>query len=319
MPKRSALPTRPLTFSNSEFGTTGRNIPRGERREPKSPLRTLALGVLAWLAVALAMSGCSAGPAPTVVNLGCETTSEADSYRLLRKAADHEALYTLAGGLKPMSTGIWRGSFSVEDPDLTDVLRVRAALSPFRNDVWYADVQVFDAVHNDERSADAYVVHRAAMAAMINTYAGFWARWGITSCTHPSKVIAIVDRMPRANRWRGYGYLFGYPPGAIDFFIEVGLASDDGREVGPGKDRRFIQIPTFAAETGRFTYAVPLDHAETPDDGHLRRRSTDILSAYSERVDRALNTRSLIAELRRLDREFSSTTTTGVRPVADRQ
>ncbi len=266
-----------------------------------------AIAAFVSLAVAIALGGCAAGPhGVTETNRASEVVTGIESSALLREAADHEALYTLAGGLKPMSTGFWRGSFVVEEPDLEDLRNIRAALAPLRNDIWYADVQVFDNIHDGERSVHAFVVHRGAMARMIKRYEPFWSPWGVTPCTHPSEVVAVVDRMPKADRWRGYGYLFGYPADAVDFFVEAGLAAEDGREVGPGEDRRFIQIPTYAAETGRFTYAVPLDHVPSAADRELAAEADRILAAYRERRARMVDARSMIVQLRRLNSRFES-------------
>ena len=270
--------------------------------------------VLVRLACVLAISivtlvcvgGCASTPSTVARHQVSEASAAIDAFSLLQTAADHEALYTLAGGLKPMSTGIWRGSFAVDDPVLADLRDARAALALLRNDTWYADVQVFDNIHDGERSVHAFVVHRAAMARMIERFEVFWNPWGITPCTHPSEVVAVVDRMPRADRWRGYGYLFGYPADAVEFFVEAGLAAEDDREIGPGKDRRFIQIPTFAAETGRFTYAVPADHVPTAADEALTGEASRILAAYSERRGRMRDTRAIMSELHRLNSRFES-------------
>ena len=274
----------------------------------------VATAVCACLTLAVALSGCTAslrGAAET--GRASEVVSSLDTFDLLREAADHEALYTLVGGLKPMSTGIWRGSFTVDNPDLDELHSVRAALVPLRNDTWYADVQVFDSVHDGERSVHAFVVHRGSFANTIERYEVFWSPWGITPCTHPSEVVAVVDRMPKADRWRGFGYLFGYPADAVDFFVEAGLAAEDGREIGPGKDRRFIQIPTFVAETGRFTYAVPLNHVPSAADEALASEAGRILAAYTDRRGRMRDSRSMMTELRRLNRRFENRATTDAR------
>ena len=227
-----------------------------------------------------------------------------DRFELIREAADHEALYTLAGGLKPMSNGIWRGSFDVENLDLTELRDVRHALGPLRNDVWYADVQVFDNADDGERQAQGFVVHRDSLARMIKRLESFWSPWGITPCTHPAEIVAIVDRMPRADRWRGYGHLYGYPDEAVDFFVEAGLAAADGGEMGPGKDREFKQIPTYVAPTGRFTYAVPLDHVPTTVDRALADRAGRILAAYEERRLEMDDADDMVELLLRLNARF---------------
>ncbi len=263
--------------------------------------------VSAFIMVGVMLNGCAATTlsANATVRMS-EVASAPDTFALLHEATDHEALYTLVGGLKPMSTGIWGGSFVVDDPDLADLCDVRLALAPLCNDVWYADVQVFDYIDAGQRSAHAFVVHRMAMARMIERFEAFWSPWGITPCTHPSEVVAVVDRMPDADRWRGYGYLFGYPADAVDFFVEAGLAIEDENDVGPGEDRQFIQIPTYASKRGRFTYAVPVDHERSAADKATANEAKQILGAYTQRRVRMQNARSMIAELRRLNQKFES-------------
>ena len=228
-----------------------------------------------------------------------------DRFELIRDAADHEALFTLAGGLKPMSNGIWQESFELENLGLVELRLVRRALSHLRNDVWYADVQVFENANDGERRAQAFVVHRDALARMIERHETFWSPRGITPCTHPAEIVAIVDRMPRADRWRGYGYLFGYPDDAVDFFVEAGVAAaGDGREMGPGKDREFMQIATHAARTGRFTYAVPVDHVASPTDRALKKKAGLILAAYEERRPYMTDDEDMVEMLRELNDRF---------------
>ena len=184
------------------------------------PRRRLLASRLVLLVAALLLTGCasSAGhggldPAPT------------DTRSLLQAAADHEALFTLAGGLKPMSSGIWRGSFEVDDPDLRDLEEVRAALDVLRNDTWYADVEISAKIYDGERLAAAYVVHRDALTRMIARHEAFWSQWDITPETPPADLVHRVDRLPREDRWRAYGYLYGYPDAAVDFFVEAGGAA----------------------------------------------------------------------------------------------
>jgi len=271
-------------------------------------------GMIARIIVALALSctvllpvGCASKPARTVdawqPPIGYVGV---DRFDLIRDAVDEEALFTLAGGLKPMSSGFWQGSIDLEDPDLTELRDVRRALEPLRTEIWYADVQVFDNDDDGERWAQGFVVHRESLARMIERLESFWSPWGITPCTHPTEVVAIVDRMPRGDRWRGYGYLYGYPDHAVDFFVEAGLAAEDGREVGPGKDREFVQIPTHAADSGRFTYAVPLGHVPTSADQALAEQAARILAAYEQRRPRMRDVDDVVEVLDRLNDRFES-------------
>ena len=131
---------------------------------PKRP-RITATHPLIWFVTAFVLAGCTTSPPRTMVpDPSASTTTAVDPLQLVHAAADHEGLYTLAGGLKPMSSGFWRGSFDVEDPDVSEITAVRASLGVLRNDVWHADVQVFARADEGTRSAHAYVIHRKALS-----------------------------------------------------------------------------------------------------------------------------------------------------------
>jgi len=261
--------------------------------------------VLSWVMV---LGGCAG-------NTGALPHGDAASYaavhepmlfqQLFAEALDTEALYTLVGGLKPMSTGFWRGSLDTDAPDavgsVRELARVRAALSPLRDDTYYADVQAFATSREEKRHLEAYVVHRASLSAMIAREAAFWSPLGVTPCTHPAEVLAVVDRMAKAERWRGYGLLFGYPNYAIDFFVEANRRSAEaGSEVGPGKDREFLHIPTFKSAKARFTYAVPLGHSFNEADRILATQAAAILHVYAAERQRLIEAASPAAALKRL-------------------
>ena len=237
------------------------------------------------------------------------TAAEHDQFReLLLKALDREALYTLVGGLKPLSTGFWQGKIDVATPDTAEIARVRRVLAPLRSDTYYADVQAFATTHDGQRHVEAYIVHRAALAAIVEREAAFWSPLGITACTHPAEIVAIVDRLPRPDRWRAYGLLFGYPNYAIDFFVEANdSARTGGGEVGPGKDREFFHIPTASAAESQFTWAVPLGHIDRDEDRALRARAGAILAAYRQAAPRIAATHDPLREIRRLNKNVATT------------
>lgn len=56
----------------------------------------------------------------------------AKSESLLLKALDSEALYTIIGDLKPMSSGFASFKFSIEKPDLAQIEETRRLLSVWR-------------------------------------------------------------------------------------------------------------------------------------------------------------------------------------------
>lgn len=222
------------------------------------------------------------------------------------EALDGEALYTVAGGLKPVSEGFWRTRIDVGRPDLREVTEIRRALAPWRNDRLWADVHVFHQQHDGRRYAVAWVTHRGALESLLARRADFFAPYGLAPDTAPGEVVAVVERMPPQDRHRGMGLLFGYPEHAIDFFVAADAAKARG-ETAPA--RRFVQIPTHESETGRFVYAVPAGVADAPEDRAIAEQAAIRLRRWRQlRASRADPTAAdLESWSRTLQDEFDAT------------
>ena len=207
----------------------------------------------------------------------------AKSEDLLLRALDNEALYTLAGGLKPMSTIGSTMTFTVEHPDVTAIAERRRLLSVWRCGAdLYADARVFRAVNDGRRSASSEVFDRPAMDAVLARHASFFAPLGLTPGSHPMEVLTTIEWSERGPRWRGQGYLYGYPDYAVDFFVGAGEAEVRG---GPFVPRDPIRVPTFAATPDRsnFVWTVPKGHETTEADRMIFARAARILEAYRDR------------------------------------
>lgn len=228
---------------------------------------------LRFAVLPLLLAACAAPPSHPVAAPTPATAT------LLAKALDGEALFTVAGGLKPVSEGFFSYSITVAAPDLAPIVEARAALAVWRDDTLWADVHVFHEPHGGKRAARGYVAHRRALAELLRAQSAFFAPYGLGPDTHPAEVFAIVERMPKLDRHRGFGLLFGYPAHAIEFFVAAEVAQERG---GPGPKRRFVQIPTFAAPTGRFVYAVAADAPELPADRDLAAAAAVRLARYRE-------------------------------------
>ncbi|MFN7430991.1 MAG: hypothetical protein ACK5TP_10480, partial [bacterium] len=100
---------------------------------------TLATAMVVAIALFL-FGGCATNTARTADrDAPLTTANERDQFReLLLKALDREALYTLVGGLKPLSTGFWHGKVDLAAPDIAEIARVRRALAPLRSATYYA-------------------------------------------------------------------------------------------------------------------------------------------------------------------------------------
>mgnify|MGYP005854681697 CR=1 FL=1 len=227
---------------------------------------------------------------------------------LVLRMLDREALFTVIGGIKPMSTGFWSGVIDLEAPDLTAMKRVRSALAALRTETPYADVMAFDREYDGKRYVEGFVVDRASFAEALKRYASFFSRYALTPSTHPAVVVATVERMPRLDRYRGYGVLFGYPSYAIDFFIQAALEQEQSGEF---VERDFLHIPTFESPIGRFVYAVPRGHIRNADDERLAEFASEILIEYQERRAAAIDEQGLgaLGLLRRWRAERARLTT----------
>lgn len=222
--------------------------------------------------------------------------------QILAEFADREGLYTLAGGLKPISSDVRDLQLRIAPVLDTSTLatleqqrRVAAALTC--GDIGVM-VQVFTATQrardsSEVRSTSMVVYHRAALRALVTRHQPFFASLGVTLSTAPQEILAAVENAPRAPRWRGYGYLFGYPDVAVDFFVQAGEEGDRTGKLVPRDFRRIETVYKFASGTGdslsTFVYAVPKGAAPTAEESQLRERAAAILTEYRARRGRSLD------------------------------
>ncbi len=215
--------------------------------------------------------------------------------RLLRDAGDGEALYTLGGGLKPVSTDFLSITLTVApDSDrvaLDSIASVRSATAALRCGPVSFHVAEFAATYTRADSSRyrvtaVYVVHRDALVRAIAARPEFWSSIGVRVETPVDAVLDAVERAPRSPRWRGYGYLFGYPDEAVDFFVRAG-ESQDSTGVFVARDFRRVEtyrkFPAREGETpslSSFVYAVPKGAPESAADRALIAAAAPIYARY---------------------------------------
>lgn len=277
------------------------------RRRAVGTARVLSLAFLALLLVVL--GGRRATGAETHTAADCFSLDDlapderARAEALFLALLDSEALYTVACDLKPMSGGYVRFQFDAARPDLTEMETTRRLLMRFRcGDRFYADVLVFAAVYDGKRQAEGVVFNRRALERTIRAHAAYFAPYGVTPNAHPMDALKTVEHAARAARWRGYGYLFGYPDAAVDFFVAAGESQD---ATGKFVARDFVHIPSYARATGAFTWAVPKGHQETDEEKRLRAEATTVLEDYRARRARLIGDGKpgVVALLRELTRQ----------------
>jgi hypothetical protein len=236
---------------------------------------------LALLWASFSGLGCAATPAPTgPARAEAESAESGEQLleRVLLALLDGEALYTVAGGIKPVSSGYWTTSYSLDAPDLSEIARVQRLLrEQVGVDELEFGVMSFAKPHEGKRSAHAWVANRAQLRRVLSERADFFAPLGIGAHQDADEVLAIVERLPRLERFRAYGLLFGYPDYAVEFFVDA--AAEEERS-GALPAREFAHVATFGAAQHRFVWAVPAGHVENDADRALRTRAERVLERY---------------------------------------
>lgn len=222
--------------------------------------------------------------------------SEADRHladSLLTLGLDREGLFTIAAPVKPMSNiltlylPVLIDSVRSGEPDMAvlqpghqELLsRLHRIAAVVRTNEWKLVVVPYRHVQGLSRVVEVSVVRPALLDTVLNTHGAFWGQWGFVAGSDPGVVITTVENAPRYDRWRGYGYLFGYPGDAVSFFVDAGRKQDSTKNLVA---RTFFQIPTWADSTGRFVYAIPRDAVPGRADSVLLRRSRSVLEAYRD-------------------------------------
>jgi enterochelin esterase family protein len=222
---------------------------------------------------------------PAVFEADCFATARlpplerAKAEEWLLGALDREGLYTVATGLKPLSSGVRAFRFSATAPDLSEVDEARRIVSVLQcGEGLTSFVHQFAVTFEGERSAEIMLVHRPAFDRVLEEHRGFFAPHGLSPGIPPAQALAIVESLPRADRYRALGYLFGFPDYAVDFFVKATAPEADA---GPGKDREFFSVPVYRGNSGSFVWAVPLGHQTRPEDRNILDQAADVLSAYT--------------------------------------
>jgi hypothetical protein len=233
---------------------------------------------------------------------GYEFLSTADRVKadsILTVGLDQEALYTLAARLKPVSSigqsiryALGKdstrhdGDREVIRPELDSVQGMLAELQQWQRitkslssgDLKFLIIP-FKNVYKGQRYMELLVCRQSLLDSVIQVHQSFFGQWGFVPGVDPYALLTTIEFEEKHDRYRAYGYLFGYPEYAVDFFVE---ASKTNVITGKFVSRSFFQIPTFSKPEGHFTYAIPKDHRPTEIDSALYRKAATVLSVYKE-------------------------------------
>jgi len=226
---------------------------------------------------------------------------------ILAYALDHEAIYTLQDTLKPMSSVKFFQlpllSFDKMqlDSGLNVLRKTQKAFSNINSKNWKFVFNPFERSDSIYKNIELYVIRKEQLSTVIARHMEFYAGLGLSSQSSPETILAVTEHAPKYQRWRSYGYLFGYPDHAVDFFVNAGKEQDS---TGNFVNRSFFQIPVFASKTGYFTYALPKDYQPGVLDSAIHHRAEIILQEYN-RVRKKYLTPSGLKAMKLICREWN--------------
>lgn len=226
----------------------------------------------------------SAAPEDTVpcfdiTRLSADELVLADS--IIYSALKNEALHTFISGLKPMSD-VASFPFYPEAPDTIEAALAQIAgtdefiqkyksLNRIASSIECGTISAalfpFKTVHNGRRHMQLRVFSGDAVNRMILENPEFWYQWAFIRDSSPGLMIQVIEYEDRSERFRGYGYLYGYPGHAVDFFV---TAAEMHQKSGTFVERDFVQMPVASGEEGRFVYAVNKGHELNEADMQIR-------------------------------------------------
>jgi hypothetical protein len=231
----------------------------------------------------LLLTGCSSTNSLQQAYRKLSSSEQQMADSLLRWALDHEALFTLCDTLKPISS-VRMYRLPLLSPEQTkrdsaqqilqqlytvakalQTKKLSFVVNPFeRNDSIYKNIE-------------CYVIRHERLQQLIKEKQAFYNKLGIAPNTAPEAVLAITEYEQKYTRWQSYGYLFGYPEHAVQFFVEAGKQQDS---TGKFVQRDFIHIPVAVANSGYFTYAVPKGYMLTAIDSSIQQSAAVTLNKY---------------------------------------
>ncbi|WP_305982224.1 hypothetical protein [Roseivirga thermotolerans] len=236
---------------------------------------------------------------------------------LLSFGLEHEALYTLLDTLKPISSLGFPLSYPLAksgeqhdgDEDVVDLMsdstqmafaeltQWNKVLSSLSNEYFSFHLIPFKNTYRGKRNLQLLVCRRDLMAKLLSEKAEFFGQWGFTSNSDPATVLTTIEYESRNDRYRAYGYLFGYPDHAVDFFVEASISQE---QTGNFVERNFFHMPVAVMQDGYFTYAVPKDYTPSRSDSAIYRAALSTLQRYEMLKPRYIDSTGRLEAIRLL-------------------
>jgi len=290
------------------------------KRNTSITIFVAGLIITTFFAAAAQAQGVSRGECFPFEKMPAEQRKAADE--LLLKALDEEALYTIVGGLKPMSSGFRSIQIQTGLPRVT-ITEAEAAvgeLGPKKSEELSTEeksrlsqskqaLERRDALKKADQTREILAQWRCGdeLFADLQHFAKqFDGKRFLDALVinRPRLRTALTEKADFFSRWgitanshplevvyavdteetsaRFAGY--GYLFGYPDHAVRFFVQAAD-EEIFTGKfvTRDFISIPTVERETNNFVYVVPKGHVENDADKALKAKAAPILAAYRTR------------------------------------
>ena len=217
---------------------------------------------------------------------------------LLAYGLEHEALYTLLDTLKPISSLGFPLSYKIakdsamRDGDKTvvdfssdstllafdELVKWNNVLKTLSNEEFTFLLIPFKRPWQGKRNLQLLVVKNDLLTKLLTKKAAFFGQWGFSSNADPATVLTTIEYESRNDRYRAYGYLFGYPEHAVDFFVKASITE---QETGEFVKRSFFSMPVAVGTSGYFTYAIPKEYTPGETDSVIYKKAHTRLESYN--------------------------------------
>ena len=229
--------------------------------------------------------------------------------QMLLEALDREALYTLIGGLKAMSSAILteerQFQLDTAKPQIREFEEFQQIAETWRcgEELWAGISALRHVVPKDRdtpvgidvlgrkqgvRTVYGNVLNLPAVRRVIEAHAPLFGYHGLTRRTAPAEMLARIGMLDEIDFNLAFGYLYGYPSHAVEFYSRLLDRARKGQPLKPGEAVN-INVPTYSpvmvrGETGsQFRYRIAPDHQEDDEDRRLRITAAKTLEAYRAR------------------------------------
>lgn len=237
---------------------------------------------------------------------------------ILQVGLDREALYTILGNIKPMSSLV-TFSFPIANADssaqlsadivdsaedrvyLDSLMKIQRALNSIEIPDLKFVLSPYKSTYSEKRLIQINVIRISSLDSLLKAEERFFGQFGFVPGADPAIVVNTNEYENKYERLRGYGYLFGYPSYAVDFFVQAFHHTDTS---GHRAERNFFQIPVHIRDNGSFVYAYPKDHVPTAEiDSAIYHRAEKVLADYRSIRNDYLNADSTLQSYK-LIRDF---------------